>query len=57
MSRVILCVLLFSLSACGVQGSLYLPDEQPMPKRDREKMPAPYPERPEQEDTILPDVI
>lgn len=57
MNRVILCVLLLSLSACGVQGDLYLPGEQAAPKRDREKMPAPYPERAPEDDYILPDAI
>ena len=56
MIRCIALLALFSITACGVQGDLYLPDQQP-PKRDRNTTPTPFPEQPREEQGILPDVI
>lgn len=59
MSRCLLIIGLLSLSACGVQGDLYLPDQPRPPKRDRSTapIPSPYPEQPPEEQEVLPDVI
>lgn len=48
--------LLCAVSACGVQGALYLPD-QPPPKRDRNAMPPSFPERPDRDDDGMPELM
>ena len=56
MIRSIAFLVLFSVTACGVQGDLYLPDQQP-PKRDRNATPTPFPEQPREEQGIMPEAL
>ena len=50
-------MLLLSVTACGVEGDLYRP-EDPKPKPERKKeMPHPYPRTAPEEQDIMPDLI
>lgn len=56
MIRCIVFLALLSVAACGVQGDLYLPDQQP-PKRDRNVTPTPFPEQSREEQGIMPEAL
>lgn len=50
---------LLSLAACGVQGDLYRPEEPrpaPRAKSQPDALPNPFPERPPEEQEIMPDM-
>lgn len=58
MTRLVLLLSLLSLTACGVQGDLYRPSEpKPNPKqRERNTKTYPFPERPPEEQEVMPDM-
>lgn len=59
MSRAVLLLCLLCVSACGVQGELYRPnDAKPDPsKRERNQKTYPFPQQAPDEQEIMPDLI